>query len=147
MDTGWELGVSLYGLWICATSDIPSMAERTATANQVLGANADDSGRFNRSERVTGYAPGGHDISSATTGRVYPFYDRLRDDLQNILAESTTNLYDCADALLKIMNEYAATDQEAADTLKYKQDPQNNRTLAEYRFYDVTNRPPVTRAE
>ena len=118
MDSGSRLGVSLYGLWVCATSDLPAMAARTAGANKALSATANDSGQFSRTVRIAGYQPGRHDLAGAATGRVYPYYDAVRDDLQNILAETTNNLYDCAQALLEIMRAYEASDTDAAAKLQ-----------------------------
>lgn len=135
MDSGAELATDLQKLWLCATQDIPEIASRWSGANQELAAHSADQGAFNRQ---TSFNAGGHDVSMTSVGRVYPYFDALRDDIQNIMAESTTNAYDAADALITIANNYAANDTEAGNELKRIQSDFNANKLP---------RPNVTKAQ
>ncbi len=114
---GEALGVHLASLYKCATVNLPELAERPAEANRALAGASGDSSAFSRPTTIPGTS-----YTGSGTGRVFPYYDQLRDALQDILAESVRNIYDSADALMQIANTYAATDAEAARELSLRND-------------------------
>ncbi len=118
MDSGEELAVDLKNLWMVATDDLPELAARWAGASEELNGNSMDGATFERPATAPGVLAGGHQLKTVTVGRVYPHFDLLRDALRNIMAESTTNVYDAIDALIEIINNYADVDQIAKDRLE-----------------------------
>jgi hypothetical protein len=112
MDTGEELVVDLERLQDLAKWDLPEIANRWAGANQALHACAVDRARFERPAPL-GVIAGGHQLQTTSVGRVYPYFDQLRDALQDIMATSTRNVYEAVDALIQIMNNYAENDDIA----------------------------------
>ena len=117
-DKGTELAADLRDIYRCATQDLPEIASRWSGANGEMYGHANDSGAFSRSGYVPGAIVGGHQLSGTTVGRVYPYFDQLRDALQNLFAESANNTYAAGDALISIINLYAGSDHEAATELE-----------------------------
>ena len=115
METGKELAVDLECLWRLGTETLPEIGKRWGGANQEMSAHAADTGVFNRSTQVV--SPYGWVGNTTSVGRVYPHFDALRDALQTIFAESANNVYDAAEAIITIMNNYANEDAEAAAEL------------------------------
>lgn len=132
MHTGEELGVDLENLWSLATADLPEIARRWAKANAELHRHGADRGVFER-QAPLGVVAGGHQLVTTSVGRVYPHFDQLRDELQTIMAESATNAYDAADALIQIINNYASTDQAIKDRFE--------RLIADHTRDSVPQRP------
>jgi hypothetical protein len=89
--TGEELGVCLSDLWRCAMSALPLLADRATNANRAVASAA---------------APG-------DTSRIYPLLAEVRDEFQNILAQSSENVYESAAALADIVKRYAESDDAA----------------------------------
>lgn len=80
---------------------------------------------------------------TTTTSPIYPCYNHLRNLLQDALATSTDNVYETAKALLKIIENYKATDADAAALFSMNKDTKYN---SDYRFYHVRENyiPPTT---
>jgi hypothetical protein len=112
MDHGEELGVDLELLWRLATEDLPEVADRWAGANQALHKHAADQATFVRPVPM-GVIAGGHQLQTTSVGRVYPYFDQLRDELQDIMCKSANNVYDAVKALVTIVNNYADEDDIA----------------------------------
>ncbi len=80
------------------------------------------------------------------TSPVYAYWDALRDEFQNILAETTNNMYDCAEGVLEIMKNYADTDEAAKQRLAAMQashratNPDRSTTI---RVHDQRHQAPV----
>lgn len=108
--TGEDLGICLADVWKCAMSALPPLAERATRANQVIARAA---------------APG-------NTSRIYPLLAEVRDEFQNILAQSSDNVYESAAALADIVKRYAESDERARQELDSQ------------RVKDGNNLPPLT---
>jgi hypothetical protein len=107
---GQEFGVDLDRLWRCATIDLMAISARIASANAGMAGGSNDSGAFGEWGTVPG--TGGH-ASAMIPGPIWPHWDKLRDEVQRVLAESVQNVYDSADALIQIMHNYAEGDTAA----------------------------------
>ncbi|MGH3664112.1 MAG: hypothetical protein ACRDTQ_19950 [Micromonosporaceae bacterium] len=110
--TGTTLGAELYDLWVCARVKIPEVAEAYLDANKsVARTSSGDRQAFIRGvEDHTGK----HD----TAGQVYPHWRNLRDEFQNILADTVENLTIIGDTLEAVVKLYASTDEAAAQELQ-----------------------------
>jgi hypothetical protein len=137
---GAELGVELAEMWLCGRSYLPAAAEATAKANAIIAGSTIRDGAFARPGTVAGSG-----IQGSVQGEVFPYWDALRDALQGILAEAADNLYACGDALVRVADVYAATDDAARDEM--------NRVTTrfvmsdQYRIDDPTVRPPLYQPE
>jgi hypothetical protein len=105
-----SFGAQLNELWMCAAKYIPDIAAGWARANVALANTAGDASVFS----APGYVPGTPAFATALPTPVYEAWDRLRDEMQAVLAASVTNTYDSADALMLIAKKYAATDEAVA---------------------------------
>jgi hypothetical protein len=125
-DKGSELGVDLGGLWLCARSYLPMVADAFLAGNAKADGTAVHDGAFTRS----GVIPGAN-IEGSVWGPVRPAWVAARDELQSVMAKTAQNIYDTCDALVRVANLYAATDHAAATEFhKEMQDYENNsRTL------------------
>ena len=112
--TGKDLGVQLGALTACGGSSMPKVAEAFINANGKLAGTDGDASTFAR----TGTIPGTPGIQGTVYGQVYPSWNQVRNELQRIMGQSATNLYDTGDALVRIAQQYAATDDVAATELK-----------------------------
>lgn len=137
--------VDLYNLGLVALSDIPGIAQRFALANQKIAGASNDQGSF--AEATSQYVPGaGHTTQATTSSPVYAYWDALRDEFQNILAETATNMYDSAQGVLEIMKNYAATDQAAQQQLEAMQAQDKAEPKRAPKYHDISSRPNVTKA-
>jgi hypothetical protein len=111
-----QFGTSLHHLWLAANRDLPKIADRYASANQIIAGSSDDQGAFGRRAVVSHTSS----IKSETTvtSPIFSHWDGLRDALQQALAQSTEYTFESAEALLRIMSNYASTDAEAAQALR-----------------------------
>jgi hypothetical protein len=134
---GTELGVELANMWLCGRSYLPNVAEATAGANKSVAGTADDASVFAR----PGTVPGTPGIQGMVTGDVYPAWNAVRDEFQRILAESADNLYAVGDALVRVAEIYAATDELARDEMNRVR--YDYATSGDYRIDDPTVRPPL----
>lgn len=110
---GKDLGVELNNLWMCGRSFMPEMAGAFVEANHRIAGSSGDESPFGRQGTIAG-TPG---IQGTVYGTVYPAWNRVRTELQKIMGESATNVYDTGEALIRIAELYASTDGEAAHTL------------------------------
>jgi hypothetical protein len=136
---GAELGVELAEMWLCGRSYLPAAAEATAEANAIVAGSASGDGAFSR----PGTLPGAMSMPGTVQGDVFPHWDALRDALQGILAEAAENLYACGDALVRVADIYAATDQAAAAEMRRV--TTRFEGSAEFRIDDPSARPPLQR--
>jgi hypothetical protein len=98
---GEHLGVELAELWLCGRSYLPAAAD----------------GVFSAYSMVTfSIVP-----PSGPMTRVYPVWEGLRKELQKVLKQSTENIYESGDALVRVADLYAAQDTEAAKSMKVEE--------------------------
>lgn len=110
-----EFGTALYELWVAGNSLLPEVGDRFASANGAVEGTSNDQALFGHTMRVSP-TPSITALASVTSP-VFSHWDGLRDALQQAMAESANNTYACAEALLKIMESYAATDVDAKAVL------------------------------
>ena len=102
---GWQFGAELSQLRIIGRVDLPAMSYTYASMNQAV--NSTVSG-----EAAAFQAPGGGTAAS------HGVWSGLRDDLQNILGSTATNLLDAGVAIEHVVDAYAASDDAARDSLE-----------------------------
>jgi hypothetical protein len=127
---GTELGVNLGELKACALLFLPAAASIYVDAANAVNESHGDRWRFLDGTGRDFMQPG-------AGGIVYPAWNQLRNELQRILAQSATNLYATADALIRIADLYANTDEESAQAIS-----QMNQTLDGFQ-----NNPAFTHAD
>jgi hypothetical protein len=104
--TGWQFAADLSELRTVGAVDLPAMAYTFAALdNLVAGTSAHDGAAFARE------GAGGLDL-------VHPDWSALRDLLQNVLGVTSANMERAADVLLRVVDAYAATDEEARRSLE-----------------------------
>src|SRR5262245_228001 len=99
---GEKLALDLQQLWLVSHSHMPRIAEIFINANRQVAATADDHNAFVRYGNIPGTP-----VMGSYNGQVYPAWDALRDQLQRALAQSAVNVFQAADALDQIANNYA----------------------------------------
>jgi hypothetical protein len=103
--SGRDLGVDIYGLWRAGRRDLPAVADQYAAARSAVARTADGDGAFRRADRFGG---GAH-------GPAHAPWTGLRDELEQFLKETATNLELTGEALCLAAAEYAKTDAAAAE--------------------------------
>lgn len=105
---GEELGVDLYHLWVAGAQDLPSVAKQFAVANNEV-AKTDDtlSPAFQRPSY----------FGLSVYGPVYWAWKGLRDELQNVLADTSKNLDAVGEALCLAVSAYVKADGAAEEQL------------------------------
>jgi hypothetical protein len=105
--TGDELGVELYDLWFAGARRLPALAtEFQSAATQVSGTFSGENAYWRPAE-----LSGPYGVARAA-------WASFRDDVYEILAETTDNLDRTGDALTLAAREYAKTDAVAAARLE-----------------------------
>lgn len=97
-------------LWLCGASYIPLIAESLESAGSNLANTALHDGAF----EFTSSGPHG---SFGTVGATGAAFTQLRDELQNIVAASVTNIFEVGDALERVAWAYETTDGNNATGL------------------------------
>lgn len=125
--------VELQQIWRAAYVSLPLVADVFAQATGTL----DEAGRLEKDaivndrksyEDIPHAAPGEsffavtpRMVDARTMGRLYEPWNRVRESLQEAMAQTAQNLYDAAEALRQITEHYRATDDAAAGELdKYQ---------------------------
>ena len=113
-------------LWLCGTSYIPRIGESLGIAGSKLAGTATHDGAF---EHSVNNAHGVYDTVGATGAT----FILLRDELQNIISASVTNIFEVGDALERVAWAYETTDGNNATGLSaavedYLDDDYNGRT-------------------
>ncbi len=119
MSINRNLGVDLYGLWVAAKDNYPTVAYQYSWALQFVDA----------TERGLTYAFQRPDVfGGGTYGPVYQPWRDLRDSLAAALSETRTNLLGVADVLAMAVTTYRETDDDAGaafrDAMKTRPEPQ-----------------------
>lgn len=110
-----SFGTDLGALWVAANRDLPRIAERYSKANQTLNSNSDDSAAFGHAAIISPAPTVG--VRTTAPSRVFSHWDGLRDALQQALKMSSDYTFESAEALLRIMENYSATDGEAQQSM------------------------------
>lgn len=103
-DTGKDLGLDLYRLYTMANTNLPDVATEYDTATNDIGAvDPALAQAFVRPAQFGG-----------TNGSAYTPWTTMRDTVQEILRDTSTNLADTAQALNWAVDAYCARDHAAA---------------------------------
>lgn len=102
--SGWEFAADLSDLKTVGVVDLPAMAYTFAALNNVV-------------DRTIGNDSNGFAWESGGMSQVYAPWSQLRDDLQNLLGQTSQNIQAAAAAIVQIVDAYASTDAAAADSL------------------------------
>jgi hypothetical protein len=103
-ESGWKFAADLSDLRMVGAVDLPAMAFTFAALNNAVDkTEAGDSDGF-------AWQSGG-------MSQAFGPWAELRDSLQNLLGQTSQNLEVAAQAVLQIVETYAATDAEAAASL------------------------------
>jgi hypothetical protein len=124
---GTDLGVDCSGLWLCARSYFPKVADAFLAGNTNVDGTAAYDGAFTRYGTVPGV-----NIEANVPGPVQPAWAQARDELQRVMAKTGQNIYATCDALVHVANMYAAADSDAEAHIKFIADVQqyeHNATL------------------
>lgn len=113
-DSGTELGVDCAGLWLCARSYFPMVADAFITGNGNVDGTAAHDDAFTR----RGTVPGAN-FEASVPGPVQPAWVQARDELQRVMARTAQNIYATCDALVHVANMYAAVDCDSAANIEY----------------------------
>lgn len=107
---GEELGLSLSELMGVGVESIPELAGtygQAATLFSTTATNSSDA--FNMQQNAS---------MGATKSRIYPSWLTLRDQIQDLFAQSQANLNETASTVVEVVNSYARQDEEAAQALR-----------------------------
>jgi hypothetical protein len=103
-ESGWKFAADLSDLRMVGAVDLPAMAYTFAALNNVV-------------DKTEAGDSNGFQWQSGGMSQVFGSWAELRDSLQNLLGQTSQNLEVAAQAVLQIVETYAATDASARDSL------------------------------
>jgi hypothetical protein len=103
-ESGWKFAADLSDLRMVGAVDLPAMAFTFAALNNVV-------------DKTEAADDAGFAWQSGGMSQAFSPWAQLRDSLQNLLGQTSQNLETTAQAVLQIVETYAATDAEAAASL------------------------------
>lgn len=118
-----KVSLTLAEMWLAGSSYLPRAGDHYAALSREAGG-IDDSGHtFGRYGTIPGTP-----VSGVFPGPVFPAWEKVRDHLQELLAQSATNLYDAGDLVIRVAELFASEDEEIArgfreEVGKYRREP------------------------
>jgi hypothetical protein len=118
-----EVALTLGEMWLAGSSYLPRAGDHYAGLSKEAGGTDNAGARFDRYGTIPGTP-----VSGTFPGPVFPVWEKVRDQLQEVLAQSATNLYDAGDLVIRVAEMFAAEDEEIArgfreETARYQQEP------------------------
>ncbi|MET8154168.1 hypothetical protein ACIBSW_12595 [Actinoplanes sp. NPDC049668] len=102
---GWQFAAELSQLRVVSRVDLPALSHAYASMNQAV-------------DRTAGQEGGAFAAPGGGVAPAHGLWSSLRDDLQNILGRTATNMLDAGVVLEHIVDTYAAADAAAASSLE-----------------------------
>lgn len=123
--SGGQFGVDLYLLYYAGRERLPKISvQYSGMATELHQTHAFSRGEFTR--------PNG------SFHPAHALWMELRDELQEVLRESSITFWDTGEALVETANDYVRTDEEAAAAfIKWQDDEEHNRS------FPITELPPA----
>lgn len=119
-----EVSLTLGEMWLAGSSYLPQAGDYYAGLSKEAGGTDNAGATFERYGTIPGTP-----VSGTFPGPVFPVWEKVRDQLQEILAESATNLYDAGDLVIRVAELFASEDQDIAagflaEKAKYQSNPE-----------------------